>query len=161
MVHHGTGSCTRSIIELVPSFVSFSPPEVATTLAMAAVVNEDTGLLKFLGIPDDAATRAGAADAMLQIVQALNTDVLPYAAFFVLPLMARMRDQHEAVRTTSTLCFALIVKILPLESAIPTPKGFSEEMIAKTEEQRKCALPRSLHNYNWCHIDPHRSRVLL
>jgi len=104
---------------------------------MESLIEDVTGLIPLLKTPDDDQMRAGAAEALLCVVEELGIQVLPYAVFLVVPLMARMSDQKEVVREMSTRCFALIVKILPLESGIPTPEGFNPELVAKKDKERR------------------------
>jgi TATA-binding protein-associated factor len=48
-----------------------------------------------------------------------------------------MSDPDEQVRLLSTSTFAALVKMVPLEAGIPDPPGFSLELLAKRDEERK------------------------
>jgi TATA-binding protein-associated factor len=48
-----------------------------------------------------------------------------------------MSDPDESVRLLSTSTFASLVKMVPLEAGIPDPPGFSAELLAKRDEERK------------------------
>jgi TATA-binding protein-associated factor len=48
-----------------------------------------------------------------------------------------MSDPDEQVRLLSTSTFAALVKMVPLEAGIPDPPGFSPELLAKRDDERK------------------------
>lgn len=45
----------------------------------------------------------------------LDIKALPYVIFMVVPVLGRMSDQNEAIRSTATNVFASLVKMVPLE----------------------------------------------
>ena len=40
---------------------------------------------------------------------------MPYVIFLIVPILGRMSDQDDDVRTTATNTFASLVKMVPLE----------------------------------------------
>jgi TATA-binding protein-associated factor len=48
-----------------------------------------------------------------------------------------MSDPDEQVRLLSTSTFAALVKMVPLEAGIPDPPGFSPDLLAKRDDERK------------------------
>ena len=42
-------------------------------------------------------------------------DVIPYIVLLIVPVLGRMSDQNEDVRTMATHCFATLIRLLPLE----------------------------------------------
>jgi len=48
-------------------------------------------------------------------VTTLDTDILPYVIFLIVPVMGRMSDSDIDVRLLATETFATLVKLVPLE----------------------------------------------
>jgi hypothetical protein len=51
----------------------------------------------------------------LDIVQKLDVKALPYVIFLVVPILGRMSDPDDDIRSTATNTFASLVKMVPLE----------------------------------------------
>ena len=51
----------------------------------------------------------------LDLVTALDTEILPYVIFLIVPVMGRMSDSDNDVRLLATETFASLVKLVPLE----------------------------------------------
>lgn len=51
----------------------------------------------------------------LDVVNRLDIKALPYVIFLVVPILGRMSDSNDAIRSTSTNIFASLVKMIPLE----------------------------------------------
>jgi hypothetical protein len=51
----------------------------------------------------------------LDLVAALDTEILPYVIFLIVPVMGRMSDSDNDVRLLATETFASLVKLVPLE----------------------------------------------
>lgn len=51
-------------------------------------------------------------------MQRLDIKALPYVIFMVVPVLGRMSDPDEAIRSTATNTFASLVKMVPLEVSI-------------------------------------------
>ena len=49
------------------------------------------------------------------LVTALDTEILPYVIFLIVPVMGRMSDSDNDVRLLATETFATLVKLVPLE----------------------------------------------
>lgn len=73
----------------------------------------------------------------LGIIKTLDLKALPYVLFLIVPILGRMSDPDEHVRLLSTSTFASLVKMVPLEAGIPDPPGFSADLLAKRDEERK------------------------
>jgi TATA-binding protein-associated factor len=52
---------------------------------------------------------------MLDIVQKLDIKALPYVIFLIVPVLGRMSDSDDDIRSTATNTFASLVKMVPLE----------------------------------------------
>ena len=55
------------------------------------------------------------------VVQELDIKALPYVIFLIVPILGRMSDADDDVRTTATNTFASLVKMVPLEVRVLTP----------------------------------------
>jgi TATA-binding protein-associated factor len=53
--------------------------------------------------------------AAVDIVQRLDIKALPYVIFMIVPVLGRMSDLDDDIRSTATNTFALLVKMVPLE----------------------------------------------
>lgn len=53
--------------------------------------------------------------SLVDIVQRLEIKALPYVIFMVVPVLGRMSDPDEDIRSTATNTFASLVKMVPLE----------------------------------------------
>ena len=51
----------------------------------------------------------------LDIVQKLDIKALPYVIFLIVPVLGRMSDPNDDIRSTATNTFASLVKMVPLE----------------------------------------------
>ncbi|XP_068631717.1 TATA-binding protein-associated factor 172 [Battus philenor] len=95
--------------------------------------------------------RCGAAEALARLVDALQLHVVPYVVLLVIPLLGRMSDHCEAVRTMSTRCFATLIQLMPLDGAIPEPEGLSSEMRARRQRDKQFLEqlfnPKSIKDY--------------
>ncbi|KAI8338754.1 hypothetical protein BC941DRAFT_469857 [Chlamydoabsidia padenii] len=81
--------------------------------------------------------RQGASELIYYLVQLLDTKILPYTIFLIVPVLGRMSDVDESVRLVCTNCFALLIKLVPLEAGIPDPPGMSAQMLAHRDDERK------------------------
>lgn len=52
---------------------------------------------------------------VLDIVNRLDIKALPYVIFMVVPILGRMSDSNDEIRSTATNIFASLVKMVPLE----------------------------------------------
>ena len=55
------------------------------------------------------------AHVVVDIVQKLDIKALPYVIFLVVPVLGRMSDSDDEIRSTATNTFASLVKMVPLE----------------------------------------------
>ena len=108
--------------------------DVMTSGAMRYVIENIEPLL---GDPLVLANRQGATELMYRsfllrhphryllmcfedIVQKLDIKALPYVIFMVVPVLGRMSDSDDDIRSTATNTFASLVKMVPLEvSSLP------------------------------------------
>lgn len=67
----------------------------------------------------------------------MDTDILPYVVFLIVPILGRMSDSDNDIRLIATTTFATLVKLVPLEAGIPDPPGLSEELLRGRDRERK------------------------
>ncbi|KAF5386822.1 hypothetical protein D9615_001620 [Tricholomella constricta] len=108
--------------------------DVMTSEAMHYVIEH---LVPLLADPLVLAHRQGATELIYHIVQRLDIKALPYVIFMVVPILGRMSDVDEDIRSTATNTFAALVKMVPLEAGLPDPPGFSEELLKRRETERQ------------------------
>jgi TATA-binding protein-associated factor len=81
--------------------------------------------------------RLGAAHALHEVLTVLNLEIVPFLTQLVVPVMGAMSDSDKSVRQIATLCFCMLVKLMPLEAGTEVPTGLSSTMLAAREQQRK------------------------
>ncbi|KAI6038454.1 hypothetical protein EDC04DRAFT_2695399 [Pisolithus marmoratus] len=108
--------------------------DIMTTDAMRYVVEN---FILLMGDVVVLSNRQGAVEAIYHIVQKLDIKTLPYVLFLIVPVLGRMSDPDDDIRSTATNTFASLVKMVPLEAGLPDPPGFSEELLKRREEERK------------------------
>lgn len=108
--------------------------DVATEEGMRVVVDD---VVPLVGDAEHVHARRGAVEAIHHIIKLLDIKALPYVLFLIVPMLGRMSDPDESVRLLATSTFAALVKMVPLEAGIPDPPGFSPELLAKRDEERK------------------------
>eukprot|EP00189_Rhodosorus_marinus_P000420 CAMPEP_0113964986 /NCGR_PEP_ID=MMETSP0011_2-20120614/7486_1 /TAXON_ID=101924 /ORGANISM="Rhodosorus marinus" /LENGTH=1812 /DNA_ID=CAMNT_0000977433 /DNA_START=209 /DNA_END=5643 /DNA_ORIENTATION=- /assembly_acc=CAM_ASM_000156 len=101
---------------------------------MNAVVRN---LVPLLGQDRVALSRRNAAKALRRVVKRLDTSLIPYAAFLVVPMMMRMVDQDQDVRDASAGVFGTLVRLMPLEEGSPDDPDMSESMKEERQEARE------------------------
>ncbi|WVW85765.1 hypothetical protein I302_107803 [Kwoniella bestiolae CBS 10118] len=108
--------------------------DVMLNEGMKKVVDD---IVPLVGDATRVSSRQGAVEAIHHIIKVLDIKALPYVLFLIVPILGRMSDPDEHVRLLSTSSFASLVKMVPLEAGIPDPEGFSPELLAKRDEERK------------------------
>ncbi|KAF7985005.1 hypothetical protein HWV62_9992 [Athelia sp. TMB] len=94
-------------------------------------------VLPLLGDPLVLSNRQGCTELIYHIVQKLDIKVLPYVIFLVVPVLGRMSDSDDDIRSTATNTFASLVKMVPLEVGLPSPVGFPDELLKRRETERQ------------------------
>lgn len=84
----------------------------------------------------DLSSRRGAAKALRAVVHKMGSDLIPYAAFMVVPMMTRMVDEDEVVRQAAAGVFGTLVRLMPLEGGAPDDPRMSQTMAAERREAR-------------------------
>ncbi|KAJ7063461.1 SNF2 superfamily chromatin remodeling protein [Mycena amicta] len=107
---------------------------VITTDAMRYVIEN---IVPLLGDALSLANRQGATELMYHVVQRLDIKALPYVIFMVVPVLGRMSDPNDDIRSTATNTFASLVKMVPLEAGLPDPPGFPEELLQRRKDERQ------------------------
>jgi TATA-binding protein-associated factor len=92
-------------------------------------------LLPWLG-DKSVQARLGAALAVKAIIDTLDAEIVPYISLFIVPVLSRMSDQEESVRTSIARSFARLVQLMPLEKPDPV-RGLSNELQEKRVRERR------------------------
>ncbi|KIY43333.1 hypothetical protein FISHEDRAFT_67850 [Fistulina hepatica ATCC 64428] len=117
-----TANCFATICDVMPA------------QAMLFVVEN---VIPMLGDPLSLHNRQGAIELIYHIVGRLDVKALPYVLFMIVPVLGRMSDSDDEVRSTATNTFASLVKMVPLEAGLPDPPGFSEELLERRKSERQ------------------------
>lgn len=99
------------------------------------------------------AVSGSSSNSLADIVNVLQLKALPYVMFLIVPLLGRMSDPDEDIRTAATNSFATLIKMVPLDvrllhefskiaidvrqGGLPDPPGFPEQLLRKRDEERK------------------------
>lgn len=81
--------------------------------------------------------RQGSVECIYHIVQLMDSKILPYIVFLIVPILGRMSDSNKDIRLISTSTFAQIIKLVPLESGIPNPTDMPESLLKGREKERE------------------------
>ncbi|PSR84037.1 hypothetical protein PHLCEN_2v5539 [Hermanssonia centrifuga] len=108
--------------------------DVMTAAGMRYVIEN---VVPFLGDTLNLSNRQGATELVYHIVQKLDIKALPYVIFMIVPVLGRMSDPDDDIRSTATNTFASLVKMVPLEAGLPDPPDFSEDLLRRREEERQ------------------------
>ncbi|XP_059619603.1 TATA-binding protein-associated factor 172 [Phlebotomus argentipes] len=108
---------------------------VARCLAIFASVNSAKvmGLLMETVIPllnaiESVINRQGAIEVIVNIVNKLQFQIVPYVVLLVVPLLGRMSDPDQSVRLISTHCFATLIQLMPLDGSTPDLPTLTDEL---------------------------------
>ncbi|KAK0502746.1 SNF2 superfamily chromatin remodeling protein [Armillaria luteobubalina] len=108
--------------------------DVMTPEAMRYVIEN---VVPLLGDPLSLSNRQGATELIFHIVRKLDIKALPYVIFLVVPILGRMSDSNNDIRSTATNTFASLVKMVPLEAGLPDPPGFPEALLKRRDDERQ------------------------
>jgi TATA-binding protein-associated factor len=86
---------------------------------------------------DGESARRGAVVVARLILERIGEKILPYLSFFVVPLLGRMSDPSLEVREQSSLGFAALVRLVPLEQGVADPAGMSPELVTRRAVERE------------------------
>lgn len=100
---------------------------------MACVID---GVLPIVADPVNVHRRRGAIELIARLVELLDVKILAYVIFLIVPVLGRMSDADDDVRLVATHTFAALIKLVPLEAGVPSPPGFSEEMLERRQAER-------------------------
>ncbi|CAG8725401.1 15646_t:CDS:2, partial [Dentiscutata heterogama] len=134
--------CQYSVIRYMAARCFATIANVITVQSMQIIIGQ---AIPLLGDSQNVIRRQGAAELIYRIlhnvpfdvVQTMDAKILPYVIFLIVPILGRMSDVDENVRLVSTNCFAMLIKLVPLEAGIPDPPGLSTELLIHRDEERK------------------------
>eukprot|EP01105_Mastigella_eilhardi_P014815 TRINITY_DN3378_c0_g1_i4.p1 TRINITY_DN3378_c0_g1~~TRINITY_DN3378_c0_g1_i4.p1 ORF type:complete len:687 (-),score=221.73 TRINITY_DN3378_c0_g1_i4:58-2118(-) len=70
------------------------------------------------------------------VITKLDMKVVPYIVFLLGPILSCISDQDQVVRETVAHSFAIIVRLMPLESSADAPAGLSEAQLSQRQHDR-------------------------
>ncbi|KAF8445155.1 putative TBP associated factor [Terfezia claveryi] len=107
---------------------------VITVQGMTMLVEK---VLPMIANAHDLCCRQGAIETVYHLIHVMETDILPYVVFLIVPVLGRMSDADNDVRLIATTTFATLVKLVPLEAGIPDPPGLSPELLKGRDRERQ------------------------
>ena len=113
--------------------------ERACSQAMVYVIEHLLPLLRQCASTEE---KRSAARAVERIVASLDVRVVPYAGFFVGPLLSCMSDQAAEVRTGVAYAFGQLMRLLPLQPACRARGDaayahFTDELYARAQREQR------------------------
>jgi len=143
-VHQDILSLLPSILNALRSKLSIFRYSAAKTLAiMAKIIPSKTipfivkSILPLLNNAGDVKDRQGGIESVYHLSNTMDSDILPYVIFLIVPVLGRMSDADKDVRVLATTTFASIIKLVPLEAGIPDPKDVPQELLEGREKERE------------------------
>lgn len=94
-------------------------------------------ILPMLNNPHDVSQRQGAVECIYHVVQFMDSSILPYIVFLIVPILGRMSDSNRDIRLIATATFAQIIKLVPLESGIPDPVDMPASLLEGRQKERE------------------------
>ncbi|KAF9407514.1 TATA-binding protein-associated factor mot1, partial [Podila epigama] len=122
VVRHASAKCLAVICNVI------------TVAGMHLVIDR---VVPYLGDTANVIRRQGAVEMINEVTQIMDSKILPYVVFLIVPILGRMSDPDEPTRLVSTNCFAQLIKLVPLEAGIPDPPEMSAEMLQQRQEERE------------------------
>ncbi|SCU91827.1 LAMI_0E07470g1_1 [Lachancea mirantina] len=110
--------------------------DLATVLPLKIIPFIIREALPLMNNPSSVTDRQGLTELVYHLSQYMGSDILPYVVFLIVPLLGRMSDANQDVRTLATTTFASIIKLVPLEAGIPDPEGMPSELLEGRERER-------------------------
>ncbi|KAI0086641.1 SNF2 chromatin remodeling protein [Irpex rosettiformis] len=131
------GLALRSRFAIIRQCAAKCFATICNSMTMAAMRYVIENIVPYLGDTVNLHYRQGATELIYHIVQKLDIKALPYVIFMIVPVLGRMSDSDDDIRSTATNTFASLVKMVPLEAGLPDPPDFSEELLKRREEERQ------------------------
>lgn len=119
---YSSSKCLASIISTCP------------TLGFQILVEQ---ILPMLNNPLEVTQRQGSIECIYHVVQYMESKILPYIVFLIVPVLGRMSDSNKSIRLIATTTFAQIIKLVPLESGIPDPVGMPQSLLEGRQKERE------------------------
>lgn len=120
-------TASRALAAMTTAHPDDTLPEI---LALLAPALEGGDLEK----QSTAEARRGAAFVALALTESVpDAVVAPYCVLLLVPLMSRMSDSNDEVRTAATKAFAALVPLLPLARGSNAPEKLSEAQRKRSE----------------------------
>ncbi|CCH44714.1 TATA-binding protein-associated factor [Wickerhamomyces ciferrii] len=133
-----------SILNALRSSLSVLRYSAAKALAiLAKVIPSKTipfivkSVLPLLNNAGSVKERQGGIEAVYHLSSSMDSDILPYVIFLIVPVLGRMSDADKDVRVLATTTFASIIKLVPLEAGIPDPEDVPKELLEGREKERE------------------------
>ena len=126
--------CKYSIFRYAAAKCFATICSVWTVKGMTILVEK---VLPSISNPLDTHCRQGAIECVYHLIHVMEDNILPYVIFLIVPILGRMSDSDGDVRLIATTTFATLVKLVPLEAGIADPPGFSPELLAGRDKERK------------------------
>lgn len=131
------------ILKFLISEFSVFRYSAARTLADAAKISSVSvmtfiirNVLPLLNNASSVVDRQGAIELVYHMSLSMETHILPYVIFLIVPLLGRMSDSDPDVRSLATTTFASIIKLVPLEEGIADPEGLPSDLMQGRERER-------------------------
>ena len=119
---YSSAKCLASIINTIP------------TRGFQLLVERVLPLMKN---PIRVEDRQGSIECVYHVVQLMDSKILPYIVFLIVPILGRMSDSNNDIRLISASTFAQIIKLVPLESGIPDPVDMPESLLEGRQRERE------------------------
>ncbi|GAM29011.1 hypothetical protein SAMD00019534_121870 [Acytostelium subglobosum LB1] len=111
--------------------------QLCRTITLSSMHYLIYNLLPLLGDSRSIVNRSGAITTLLQVINEMAMEIVPYIVFLTIPVLGCMSDQDTTLRKKASLCFAKLVKLMPLEPGVPNPPGLDERLVLQKLEERK------------------------
>ncbi|XP_026282175.1 TATA-binding protein-associated factor 172 [Frankliniella occidentalis] len=94
-------------------------------------------VLPTLGAVHNDTYRQGAIEAIMCVIEKLQTNIIPFVVILIVPLLGRMSDQDQSVRLCATHSFATLIQLMPLDGGVPDPPDFSNDLSKHKQAEKQ------------------------
>ena len=95
-------------------FANLTHPSVGISSSVMLTLHDR--ILPLLDNIENVHYRQGAIEVIYMLTTTLGLDIIPFIVILIVPVLGRMSDLNEDVRFMASRTFAILVKLIPLES---------------------------------------------
>ncbi|XP_065212027.1 TATA-binding protein-associated factor 172 isoform X2 [Planococcus citri] len=109
---------------------------IATRDIIAVMKKVISLILPLVNAADSVIKRQGGVEAITALTESLQLNIIPYIVLLIIPLLGRMSDQDDSVRSMASHTFGVLIQLMPLDTNTPAPADLPSDLKQSMEQQR-------------------------